>query len=104
MNTKILFAALLSAAASIACSDDPTEPVQPAPQGPGIVFAASDGSDETRTLIDGTSILWQSGDAVGIFSPQIAAAANYKAAIADAYVGMAHAALQTDLQYDDNSA
>ena len=104
MNTKILVAALLSAAASIACSDDPTEPVQPAPQGPGIVFAASDGSDETRTLIDGTSILWQSGDAVGIFSPQIAAAANYKAAIADAYVGMAHAALQTDLQYDDNSA
>ena len=104
MNTTILFAALLSAAASIACSDDPTEPVQPAPQGPGIVFAASDGSDETRTLIDGTSILWQSGDAVGIFSPQIAAAANYKAAIADAYVGMAHAALQTDLQYDDNSA
>lgn len=83
-----------------ACSGDPVESLPPDLEKQGITFAAADDSETSRTAIDGKSIIWQDGDAVGIFSPQIAQAVNYKAAIADGDIGMSSAALETSLQYN----
>ncbi len=100
---KRLFTAL-SLAALCACSADDTEFVTPIPEQPesiadGITFSAADGFSKTRIDINGTSVVWRAGDAIGIFSPQITDAANYKAEISTDNDGAQNAALITTLQY-----
>lgn len=91
----VLLAALL-----VACSEDRTDSgkaVVPGSEGT-VTFAARDGFD-TRTALDGTRVVWERGDGVGIFCPQIAEAANYRATIADTDDGQSSATLTTGLRY-----
>ncbi len=78
------------------CSKETTEMSEAEPQ--GIIFSATQDND-TRTKLDGVNILWQRGDAVGIFSPQIAKAVNYKAVVAEEDQDRQFASLRTDLNY-----
>ncbi len=78
------------------CSKDTTETPEAKPQ--GIIFSAAEEND-TRTKLDGVNILWQRDDAVGIFSPQIAEAVNYKAVITEEDHDKQFALLRTDLNF-----
>lgn len=91
----VLLAALL-----VACSEDRTDSGKAVVQGSEgtVTFAARDGFD-TRTALDGTRVVWEQGDGVGIFCPQIAEAANYRATIADTDDGQSSATLTTGLRY-----
>lgn len=78
------------------CSKETVEMPEAEPR--GIIFSATQNND-TRTTLDGVNILWQRDDAVGIFSPQIAKAVNYKAVVAEEDHGRQYASLRTDLNY-----
>ncbi len=78
------------------CSKETTE--TPGVKRQGIIFSAAQEND-TRTRLDGVNILWQRNDAVGIFSPQIAEALNYKAVIAEENHDKQFAILHTDLNF-----
>jgi len=78
------------------CSKETVEMPEAEPR--GITFSATQNND-TRTTLDGVNILWQRDDAVGIFSPQIAKAVNYKAVVAEEDHGRQYASLRTDLNY-----
>ncbi len=82
------------------CSKDTTEtPEVPEVKPQGIIFSAAQ-DDDVRTKLDGVNILWQRGDAVGIFSDEIPEAANYKAVITEADHDKQFATLRTDLNYN----
>lgn len=80
-----------------ACANDPTE--TPEIDSPAVVFEASNQTDEGRTEISGLKILWQSQDAVGLFSPQIGDAKNRRIVVEDQYAGKSQAVLKSDLRY-----
>lgn len=80
-----------------ACANDPTE--IPQIETRAVVFEASNHTDESRTEINGMKILWQSQDAVGLFSPQISAAKNSRIVVEEQYVGQSRAVLKSDLRY-----
>ncbi len=80
-----------------ACANDPTETAQIDPR--AVVFEATSPTDESRTEINGMKILWQSNDAVGLFSPQIGTAKNRRIVVEDQYAGQSRAVLKSDLHY-----
>ena len=69
-----------------------------------ITFTSGD-AEGTRTAIkvndgdDNDEIVWQAGDKIGIYSPQIYAARNYAAGVSSADAGKRRATFVTDLQY-----
>lgn len=95
MNKTLLICATALLVAS--CSKDTSEILETKPQ--GIIFSVAQ-DNITRTKLDGVNILWQRDDAVGIFSPQIAEAVNYKAVIAEEDHDKQFASLRTDLNYN----
>ncbi len=84
-----------------ACANDPTETPQIDTR--AVVFEASNHTDESRTAISDLKILWQSNDAVGLFSPQIGAAKNSRIVVEDQYAGKPQAVLKSDLRYANNT-
>ncbi len=80
-----------------ACANDPAE--TPEVVARAVVFEASNHTDGSRTEIGGMNILWQSSDAVGLFSPQISAAQNRQIVVEDQYAGQSRAVLKSDLRY-----
>ncbi len=84
-----------------ACANDPTETPQIDTR--AVVFEASNHTDESRTAISDLKILWQSNDAVGLFSPQIGAAKNNRIVVEDQYAGKPQAVLKSDLRYANNT-
>ncbi len=84
-----------------ACANDPTETPEVVTR--AVVFEASNPADESRTEINGFNILWQSQDAVGLFSPQIGAAQNRQIVVEEQYVGQSRAVLKSDLRYANDT-
>ncbi len=84
------------------CSKDTTETSEvPEAKPQGIIFSAAQ-DDDARTKLDGVNILWQRGDAVGIFSPEIEQYESYMAVIAEEDHDKQFATLRTDLNYSGN--